>query len=57
MGDKSAECTIIKKNDKTEKERRLGRERREEIGKRNEMIALKFQTGDDTRLGMTPDWG
>ena len=40
------------KNDTTG--RGLGRKRREEIGKRNQMTALKFQTGDKTDISGLP---
>ena len=33
------------KNDKTERARGLGRKTRQEIGKRNQITALRFQTG------------
>ena len=39
---------MVQKHDKTEEVRGLGRKRRDEIGKRNEMTALRFQTGEET---------
>ena len=38
----------MQKNDKTERARGLGRKTREELGKGNQMTALRFQTGPDT---------
>ena len=37
------------KNDQTERARGLGRKTREEIGKRNQMTALRFQTRGERR--------
>jgi len=41
---KSGEWAISRKNDKTERVRGLGRKVREEIGKRNQMTAIRLQT-------------
>ena len=41
---KSGEWTISRKNDKTERARGLGRKKTREIGKGNQMTALRFQT-------------
>ena len=48
--EKKSEWTItralVKKKDKTERAKGLGRKTREETGKGNQMTALRFQTGE-----------
>jgi len=47
--EKSQKNGPLAENCQTERPRGLGRKTREEIGKGNEMIALRFQTGGDIR--------
>ena len=47
----SAERTISKKNDETERAKGLGRQTRDEIGKGYRMTALRLNTWRGRRLG------
>ena len=49
--------THQQKKDKTKRVRELGRNTREEIGKRNQMTALRFQSGGKTTDIPGLPWG
>jgi len=57
LGGKVRRMDRQQKNDKTERARGLGRKTREEVGKGNQMTALRFQTGSEIRHPPASLWG